>query len=71
MITIKPLVGPRDSEVREHIEEALALAMQKAREGSKRGLKEYGLFCPDDRGKLFKFASVNSLAWGIVYGNHF
>lgn len=71
MITIRPLIGPKDSETREHIEEAFALAMQKAREGKKRGLKECGLFCPDSRGRLIKFASVNGLAWGIVYGNHF
>jgi hypothetical protein len=61
MITIKPLKTPHDIEVREHLEEALALAALKAREGR----REYGLFC---NGSDKPFASVNHLAWETLYG---
>ena len=64
MITIKPLITDHDVEVREHLEEALALAALKAKEGQ----REYGLF---GDGQDKPFASVNHLAWDILYGSCF
>lgn len=64
MIFIKPVVGDHDIETREHIEEAFSLAAQKARDRK----ESYGLFCANRQGRLFRFASVNDLAWA-AYGN--
>lgn len=64
MIYVKPMAGPEDVETREHMEEALALAAQKSREGK----RDYGLFA---EGKTRPFASVNQLAWGMLYGKYF
>jgi len=64
MIYIKSISGQGKTETSQHIEEALALAAQKAREGK----RDYGLF---SEGKTKPFASVSQLAWAWLYGKHF
>jgi len=58
------LINHHDVEKREHLEEALALAALKAKEGH----RIYGLFC---EGSEKPFASVNQMAWEILYGSCF